>query len=321
VTGKAEAAPFMEVLDTAIASSGPCSLCGAAAAELVFSKSVGNLTTPSTFSILRCRSCGLVRTEPRLTNAAFELCYRHDYWGRTNAESLDWVRRDQRHRTGFLSRFRAGGSVLDVGCGLGLFLRALDPAHWNRYGVEPMSMPYQEAARWLGPDRISRSELTVAGLPAEQFDVVTFWDSLEHLSDPRPALDEAFRLLRPQGLVLVSLPNFESYQARHFREDWFELSVPYHLYHYTPASVTRLLETCGFRVLLLENGESRVNYHSLKHSLLNRLTRIHGRNAGRLRYYLSRPFLRPWEWISTRLGGGSSMRLCAEVVKPSRTTP
>jgi SAM-dependent methyltransferase len=229
---------------------------------------------------------------------------------------MEWVRRDQRHRTSFLARFRATGAVLDVGCGLGLFLRALDPAQWNRYGVEPMPVPHQEAARWLGPDHVFRNELTAAALPAEQIDVVTFWDSLEHLADPRATLTEAFRLLRPRGLVLISLPNFESYQAKHFREDWFALSLPYHLYHYTPATLTRLLETCGFRVRIIENRESNENYHSLKHSLLNRLTRLHGRKAGHLRYYLLKPFLRPWERLTTRLGGGSSIRLCADVVKP-----
>jgi hypothetical protein len=84
------------------------------------------------------------------------------------------------------------------------------------------------------------------------------------------------------------------------------------LYHFTPATWTRLMEATGFRRRALENCFGQENYHALKHSLLNRMTRRHGARGGRLRYFLLRPFLHPWEWISTRLGGGSSLQVCAE---------
>ena len=126
------------------------------------------------------------------------------------------------------------------------------------------------------------------------------------------------RLLRPGGIVVIGLPNFGGYQARHFGEDWFGLSLPHHLYHYTRETLARLLEDCGFRVRVMEDRTGAENYHALKHSLLNRLTRRHGRRGGRLMYYAAKPFLHPWEWISTRVGGGSSLQVCAERVSPEQ---
>ncbi len=300
----------------------PCVLCGAREREPVLEVALNRKNTPQTFRLLRCRSCELVITEPRLAGDELEVHYQQDYWGRTDADDLAWVRRDQRPRTTFLERFRRQGRLLDVGCGQGMFLLALDPARWERYGLEVMPVPYREAISRLGADRILAAELTRAGLPRERFDVITFWDVLEHLPNPRAALEEAFRLLPSGGLVLLRLPNFASYQARRFGEDWYALQLPYHFYHFTPATLTWLLEVTGFRVRAMEPGYGQQNYHSLKHSLLSRLTRRHGPRGGRLRYYLLKPFLHPWEWISTRLGGGSSVQVCAErLLAPKQSGP
>jgi len=290
----------------------PCPLCGALNRETVLEARVGDPEGPLLFYLQRCTLCGLVMTEPRLKGTELAAHYDDKYWGRTRLDDLAWVRRDQRHRTTFLQRFRRQGCLLDVGCGLGLFLHALDPTRWDRYGVELMPVPYQQAVRLLGAERVRQCELTTAGFPSAHFDVVTFWDVLEHLPNPRQALAETFRILRPGGLVFLTLPNWASYQARHFRQDWYALSLPHHLYHFTPQTLTRLLTATGFRLRVLEDHFGKENYHSLKHSLLNRLTRRYGRLGGRARYYLLKPLLYPWEWLSTRLGGGSHLQVCAE---------
>lgn len=291
-----------------------CPLCGSADAEFVLEKKISGSGGELPFRLWRCRACYLVRTEPQLTSDALEPFYRDNYWGGIRPADPDWIRRDQRDRTAFLARFRSQGAILDVGCGRGFFLRALDPKGWDRYGVEPMPVPYREASGALGADRITHAELAAAALPSGKFDVVTFWDSLEHLPNPRAELIEARRLLRPGGLILIGLPNFASYQARHFREDWYGLSLPHHLCHYTRGTLARLLESCGFRVRLVENRKGLENYHALKHSVLNRMTRLHGVRGGRLRYYALKPFLHPWDWISSLYGGGSSLQVCAEAV-------
>jgi SAM-dependent methyltransferase len=296
----------------------PCPLCGSLDALAILEKNIDAAGGAVRFRLWRCACCGLVRTEPQLSPQELEPFYAEEYWGEGGIEATDenWIRRDQRHRTGFLQRFRSEGSVLDVGCGLGFFLRALDPKRWERHGVEPMPVPYRQVARSLGSDRVHNSDLIAARLPSSKFDAITFWDSLEHLPNPGAVLQEAARLLQPGGIVVIGLPNFGSYQARHFGEDWFGLSLPHHLCHYTRETLARFLESCGFHVRVMEDRTGPENYHSLKHSLLNRLTRRHGRGRGRTLYYAAKPFLHPWEWISTRAGGGASLQVCAELVSP-----
>ena len=289
-----------------------CALCGSRDAQPVLEKRIDGPGAALPFLLWRCAACGLVRTEPQLAPRELEAYYAEEYWGGIEAADSNWIRRDQRYRTGFLCRFRGEGSVLDVGCGLGFFLRALDPKRWDRYGIEPMPFPYREAAHSLGADRVLNTELIAAGLPSGKFDVVTFWDSLEHLPNPRAVLQEVRRLLRPGGIILIGLPNFGGYQAHHFGDDWFGLSLPHHLCHYTRETLTRLVDGCGFSVRVMEDRSGPENYHALKHSLLNRLTRLHGPRGGRLRYYAVKPLLHPWEWISTRWRGGSSLQVCAE---------
>ncbi|HUI41909.1 MAG TPA: class I SAM-dependent methyltransferase [Terriglobia bacterium] len=290
-----------------------CVLCGCPVRDAVLQVALPRPPQlPQIFSLLRCNSCGLVMTSPRLSGKELEAFYSPEYWGRAEPDNLDWVRRNEAPRTEFLERFRREGRILDVGCGLGLFLLALDPARWERTGLEVMPAAYEQAVRHLGAGSMIGSELTEAGLPGGQFDVVTFWDSLEHLPDPVAALRTAHRALRPGGIVLLRLPNFSSYLAQHFGEDWFELSLPYHLHHFTPPTLTRVLEATGFRLRVVENSLGTQNYHAFKHTLLTRMTRRHGPRGGRVLYYLLKPLLGPWERIARRHGRGSSMQVCAE---------
>lgn len=289
-----------------------CAFCGGRAMETVLQAKVESGRAARTFSLLRCPECGLVMTSPRLARSELEEYYRPDYWGRVNADDLDWVRRDQASRTAFLERFRQSGRILDVGCGLGLFLLALDPKRWDRYGIEVMPAAYREAQRRLGADRIVTEDLSGTVLREAQFDVITFWDVLEHLPDPVDALKQSLRLLRPGGLLLVRAPNFSSYLSRRFGADWYELSLPYHLFHFTPDTLARIVEASGFKVRASGNSTGTQGYHAFKHTVLNRLTRRRGPRGGRLRYYLLKPALRPWEYLSTRRGAASSFELCAE---------
>ena len=85
--------------------------------------------------------------------------------------------------------------------------------------------------------------------PDSFFDVITMYHVLEHLYDPREALSKAYQLLRSEGLLVVAVPNFDSLQARLFRQRWYHLDAPRHLYHFTPRTLKMLLHKAGFKVL------------------------------------------------------------------------
>ena len=106
--------------------------------------------------------------------------------------------------------------------------------------------------------------------PARRFDAIILFHVLEHLSAPCEVLQHCEQALKPGGTLIVAVPNARSWQARIFGPTWFHLDVPRHLYHFSPASLSRALERVGLR-------PGSANFHSFEHdpfgwiqSLLNR---------------------------------------------------
>jgi 2-polyprenyl-3-methyl-5-hydroxy-6-metoxy-1,4-benzoquinol methylase len=80
------------------------------------------------------------------------------------------------------------------------------------------------------------------------YDVVTLWHSLEHVHEPLELLQEVYQLLRPGGLVVVSVPTIAGWPHRAFGEAWFGLDLPRHLTHFTPSTLMQMLQLAGLRV-------------------------------------------------------------------------
>jgi SAM-dependent methyltransferase len=284
-----------------------CPVCRGAEFRALFSAGDRLGLVDDRFEVRRCEGCGLGVTWPPADEAELARFYPDDYWGESAEPEQAWIERSQREKTSLVERHRpAGGRVLDVGCGAGFFLRALDPARWDRRGVEISPRSAAVAGRHLGESRVVAGRLVDAAFDDASFDVVAFWASLEHVADPRGDLEIARRLLAPGGLVVVQVPNFESYQARRFGADWFALDLPRHRVHFSPATLGRLLDETGFApVETLFRSETH-DAHALKQSLKTRLV---GRPAplGRLRYYAAAPFLKAVD----RVGGGATLTVVA----------
>ena len=289
----------------------PCVLCPASASETVLTTEKEISGRLVAFRLERCASCGLVRAEPRLEEDVLAAAYPRRYFGSAKDRDADWLQRDQAPRTCFVARHLDRGRVLDVGCGLGLFLSALDPERFDVCGLEPMAAPHAAAAARLGHDRVVHGDLDAAPWADGTFDAITMWDVLEHTSDPRAALGTIHRLLRPGGVLLLTVPNFGGWQARRFGEDWYALSLPHHLWHMTADALTRLLGAAGFALLSLEDRAGREDRHALRHSRRAQLRRRFGGRFGTALYYVMRPTLRPWAWLTSRVGGGSRLTVAA----------
>jgi SAM-dependent methyltransferase len=87
----------------------------------------------------------------------------------------------------------------------------------------------------------------------EPFDAVVMNHSLEHVADPRADLDRIHGLLRPGGVLAISVPNFASWQRRRYGAAWFPLDLPRHRTHFTPTCLELALKGTGFDVLSLES--------------------------------------------------------------------
>lgn len=266
------------------------------------------------FLIAECSGCGVLRTLPEMTERELAEFYPRDYWGGEEAE-LDWIRASQKEKTDFVSACELkGGTVLDVGCGAGFFLRALDQNKWKCFGVETGQAAATAAARALGEGHIFRGTLIESACADAAFDLVTFWSALEHTNEPRTYLIETRRIIKLGGSLIIQVPNAASYQARMFDGDWFALDAPRHRYHFTIQTLSSLLSETGFRLYRTTLFSKAHNAHALRQSLKTKLLAETRSPASHAFFYLSIPFIKPFDWLMSAMGKGATLTLAARAV-------
>ena len=127
-------------------------------------------------------------------------------------------------------------NVLDIGCGTGDFLLTCKNGGWNVAGVEP-----NKNARNLAETKLySRIFEDIDNLSSEQFDVITLWHVLEHVPNLEGYISRLKVLLKPNGILIVAVPNFKSYDANHYAQFWAAFDVPRHLWHFSRKSIQKL---------------------------------------------------------------------------------
>ena len=245
----------------------PCVLCGSSDADPVCATgdrlraAEGRLAPASpgpaaTFTLVRCRGCGLVYLDPRPTAAEIGGFYPDDYHtahgtaGPVQRLEDAWRRRQFAEVARWLAELRPGrGRLLDIGCGSGELLEALRDDGWRVSGVEPSARSAEIARTQRGLD-VQTAAFDDASLPESSYDVVVFAAALEHLHDPVAALTRARRLLTPGGLVAVLfLPLIDAPQARLFGPRWIGLDLPRHLYQFGTHSFAAAADAAGLRVV------------------------------------------------------------------------
>lgn len=290
-----------------------CGVCGSTAARELYTARDRLRNSDEAFAIAQCEGCGVLRTLPEMDEGELSKFYPDDYWG--GEPTRAWIESSQAEKTRFLSRCGLdGGSILDVGCGAGFFLRALDPAKWDRFGVETGESASKAAGQALGRDRVFTGALAGSQWPDSKFDVVSFWSALEHTNEPRAGLIEARRILKTGATVIIQLPNAASYQARLFRGDWFALDAPRHRYHFGLEVLGRLLSETGFEIYRVTYLSKTHNAHALRQSLKSRLAGRSSNAFERALFYLSIPFISPCDLLMSAMGKGATLTLAARAV-------
>lgn len=133
------------------------------------------------------------------------------------------------------------GKILDIGAGTGDFLRKAKNSGWETFGVEP-----DAGARKLAAEKGVELRENISSLADHSFDVITLWHVLEHVPNLDQQLQELDRLLKPDGLLVIAVPNFKSYDAKKYKEHWAAYDVPRHLYHFSPQAIEALFTAAGF---------------------------------------------------------------------------
>lgn len=131
-------------------------------------------------------------------------------------------------------------NLLDIGCGTGDFLETALKSNWNSTGIEP-----NEQARLIANSKTNNSVFEIEHLnklELNSFDVITLWHVLEHLPDLEMHTALFKSLLKPNGTLVIAVPNFKSYDAEHYKNFWAAYDVPRHLWHFSRTSILELFK-------------------------------------------------------------------------------
>ena len=162
-------------------------------------------------------------------------------------------------------------TLLEVGCATGEFIKTCRRRFgWEVAGIEPNRRLSDALNREGYP--VVPSTLENAEFPAGKYDVASLFNVFEHLWDPVYSLKRINRLLKPGGLIVVEIPNFDSPSRKRFGKHWFLYHLPRHLSHFTKNSLTGLMNECGFeKVAMLKQFRPTVNVLSLQYAVQDQI--------------------------------------------------
>jgi 2-polyprenyl-3-methyl-5-hydroxy-6-metoxy-1,4-benzoquinol methylase len=224
------------------------------------------------YELGRCVACGSAVTLGEAPSELHETGAYRPGAPRLQRAALPLLRGFDRQRLALLRPLAGPGTrLLDVGAGRGRFVASARAAAYDARGIEPSARGVA-AARALGVP-VDQVGIEQASFAAGSLDVITLWHVLEHLEDPRAALDSVRDWLRPGGGLLVGVPNLASVQAQLGGERWFHLDVPRHRLHFTAPGVEQLLRRTGFEPVGTHHVLAEHNPFGMWQSLVNRVTR------------------------------------------------
>ncbi len=207
------------------------------------------------FTIVICENCGFRFTNPRPDNEVLGNYYKsEDYISHSDTKKgiISQLYHAVRNYTlkkkiQLVARHVSRGTILDYGCGTGMFLKVCQDNGWRSFGMEP-----DEGARKIGTDmglavfsdKIKLSE----NINSQKFDAITLWHVLEHVTDLDATLDFFNAKLNDKGVLIIAVPNHTSFDAKYYKEFWAAYDVPRHLYHFHPQTIEMLLGRFDFKL-------------------------------------------------------------------------
>ncbi len=246
-----------------------CNICGSNDYDFLFSgRDRFCRVDNQLFDVVKCRNCGLAYINPQPTQSELKKYYPEDYSpyeNNLNTFKLGWFSKTlKKTRDKFRKNnppLKVNGQTiiketpinyLDFGCGGGFNLERIKKDHptWNLYGLDNNDFACAKT-RQKG-FTVFCGDISEIEIPEGFFDVVNMRQVLEHLNDPKAVLLKINKILKSDGQLIISLPNFNSLAARLFRQYWYDLDVPRHLFFFTPETLAVLLEKTGFSVKKIE---------------------------------------------------------------------
>ena len=223
-----------------------CPLCGSSA----ISPHAAISRQGYDFTLHRCATCGFIFMNPRFNDAAISGMYTRGYYEGSAAFTYIDERKQEHYadyvwnaRLRKIRRFAPSGNFLDVGASFGGFMRAASRIY-TAYGIELSSYSGAYAKREFG-DNLHIGTLDDHPFTPESFSVITMIELIEHLADPKRAVEECFRLLAPGGVLVIQTADCGAWQAIDAGSQ-YHYFLPGHLSCFTEQSLLMTLERAGF---------------------------------------------------------------------------
>lgn len=207
------------------------------------------------FTIFKCDLCEFLFTNPKPDpNELLNYYKSDDYVSHGKSKSLiikliyNTVRNyslNKKHQ--LVDNHSFGHSILDVGCGTGDFLFYFKRKGWDTLGIEPATEPRHYGREKFNLVIEDESYLDLISLGS--FDVVTMWHVLEHVSDIDQRIIQIKRILKNDGLLVFALPNYQSWDSKHYHSFWAAWDVPRHLSHFSQKSFQTLIQNHNLEII------------------------------------------------------------------------
>jgi 2-polyprenyl-3-methyl-5-hydroxy-6-metoxy-1,4-benzoquinol methylase len=231
-----------------------CPICGKENFEK-YINCIDNTVSKENFDIVACKNCSFKFTNPRPNEEEIRKYYKSEtYISHTNtkkglvAKLYQLVRKQTlKNKLKLLNKLKKNkGSILDVGCGTGMFLEICKNDGWNIEGIEPDEDARKIAEKQLG--RTLESNI-LNSLKEKSFDIITMWHVLEHIHKLNETIKWVNKRLNPNGYLIIAVPNYKSKDAQIYQENWAAYDLPRHLYHFSKESLKELMQKNDFEIL------------------------------------------------------------------------
>jgi predicted SAM-dependent methyltransferase len=204
------------------------------------------------FTILKCDKCKLAYTNPRPEESNLGKYYESNEYISHSNSTKGWfnkiyqIARSTNIKLKLKTIGNTKGSLLEIGSGTGELLKACKNIGWQTTGVEPSEIARTNARNNLDLNLIE--SINNVNLADKSQDIIMMWHVLEHVSNLKETTHRINSLLKDSGKLIIAVPNYNSYDAKYYKESWAAYDVPRHLSHFSKETMASTLKNAGFKI-------------------------------------------------------------------------
>lgn len=297
-----------------------CRICGKEGMQVILSNC--KTTFDETYSLIQCDSCSFVSIYPIPSVETLKRYYGKNYWHKGDGKVNYLLDKLYKFRMQGIVRdiqkiVPAKCRILDWGAGDGAFIRLLEETGYDCVGIDLYSVPKTEQS-------LINATIETAPFEKETFDAITCIHVLEHIGNPVESIKKAFSLLKPNGILVIEVPNIDSIGFKLFQKRWQPLEILTHLNHFNLRSLEKLFKIAdNSEIIKVDYFSHRVSPSALIVSLMpffsakKMRSRYNGKYPLHLMviYLLLQLAVYPFVFVESLLKKGAVIRITVKKLK------